>query len=352
MKTSFAPLSYLLCLWGSMSFAEVPASCVEDISGERMTVVVPNAPGGGYDTYARALAPVIEKHGQLTARVVNMPAGGGRPARSLAMNAAPDELIIILENVGDLVTTEMGDVGRGAQAGKAYMIEGYDILGIAHIAVGAWLAQSDFDITDTDQGPIVAAEGGLEEALLGVIVAGTALGLETEIVSGYDGSGDQASAVLRGEVDITSMSITSASRIARDEGLSVVLTLADAPVPGAPDIPFLAGEGSIVWKMTETLDPAEMAQRRSMAQAVTDLKSSARGILISRNVPDARRDCVAAVIQTAMSDREFIDAAEAQGRPVEPRDAAQSRAFVESMQNSLTNIKPMLDRVLAERLGG
>jgi tripartite-type tricarboxylate transporter receptor subunit TctC len=352
MRHQFQAAVLGLCVFGSSAMADTSLTCTEAFAGEKMTVVVPNSPGGGYDTYARALAPVLEKHGQVTARVVNMPAGGGRPARSLAMNADPDELIILLENVGDLVTTEMGDLGREAQAGKAYMIDGYDILGIAHVAVGAWLAQSGFDITDSDQGTIVAAEGGLEEALLGIIVAGASLGLETEIVSGYDGSGDQAAAVLRGEVDITSMSVTSAARIARDEGLSVVLTLSDASVPEAPDVPYLAGEGSLVWQLTEALDPAEMAERRTMAQAATDLKSSARGILISRNVPEARRDCVAAVIDAAMNDPEFIDAAVAQGRPVEPRNAVQSRAFVASMQSSLQSVKPMLDRILAERLGG
>jgi tripartite-type tricarboxylate transporter receptor subunit TctC len=350
MKISFAPLSCVLSLWGSASFAEVSASCIEDLSGERMTVVVSNAPGGGYDTYARALAPVIETHGQLTARVVNMEAGGGLAARSFAMNTDPDDLVILLENTSALVTSAMGEIGRGAHAGKAYQVEGFDILGIAHVAVGAWLAGSDFDITDTDQGTILAADGDLEGALVSVVLAGSTLGFETDVVAGYSGSNDQASAVLRGEVDITTMSLTTAQRIASDESFSVVLALADSPVQNSPDLPYIAGEGSLVWQLTEGLDPEEKAERRNMAQAVSDLESAARGIFMSLNAPEARRNCVAQVIFTAMNDAAFIDAAEAQGRPVAPRDRAQSRAILDSLQTSFVNVQPMLDSVLAERL--
>ena len=350
MKKFAISLACFLAPLASPALAEISNACLSDISAERMTIVVPNAPGGGYDTYARALAPAIERRGDVSVRVVNMPAGGGRAARSLALNATSDELIILIENTADLVVTEMGDIGRGEQAGKAFMIDGYDTLGIVDTAASAWLAPTGFDVADPDHGTVVASDGAIEEALLGVIIAGMALGLETDVVAGYDGSSDQAAAVLRGEVDITNISITSANRLAQDDALEVVLTLSNGPVEGAADIAYIAGEGSVVWQMTEGLQASEATSRRAMAQAVADLKSTARGLFISRNVPETRRGCIADVVAAAMDDQSFIDTVISQGRPVAPRYAPEAQAFVRSMQISLLAVKPLIDQVISERI--
>ena len=333
------------------AFAESSAECLADLSDERMTFVVPNAPGGGYDTYARALAPSLEKHGGFSVRVVNMPAGGGRSARSLVLNSDPDDLLLILENTSDLVTTEMGDFSNEPRPDRPYLVDGFEILGILHIATNAWLGQKGFDVTSPDNGPIIASEGGIEEALLAVFVTGMALGVETDIVTGYDGSSDQASAVLRGEVDMTSMSITSALRLAQDEGLDVVLSLSNGPSPEAPDVPYLAGEGSVVWQLTEDLDPEEASKRRNLAQAVANLRNAARGIFVSRSVPEARRACISDALAAAMEDPQFVEAAVSQGRPVEVLDAQSSQDFVASMRTSMVNLKPLFDEVLAARMG-
>jgi tripartite-type tricarboxylate transporter receptor subunit TctC len=40
------------CLASSVAFAEDHLTCSEGFADERMTLVVPNAPGGGYDQLA------------------------------------------------------------------------------------------------------------------------------------------------------------------------------------------------------------------------------------------------------------------------------------------------------------
>jgi len=59
--------------------APLSATAAESLAGKTVTINVPVAPGGGYDTYARLVARHIKKHlpGQPTVIVKNMPGAGG-----------------------------------------------------------------------------------------------------------------------------------------------------------------------------------------------------------------------------------------------------------------------------------
>jgi tripartite-type tricarboxylate transporter receptor subunit TctC len=66
-----------------------------DFAGKRVELIVPFAPGGGADVYARAFAPHLEKHlpGHPTIIVRNIPGGGSVPgANQFEARAKPDGL--------------------------------------------------------------------------------------------------------------------------------------------------------------------------------------------------------------------------------------------------------------------
>ncbi len=50
------------------------------LKGKTVHFIVGYSPGGGYDTYARMLAPFFEKHTGATVVVENKPGGGGMTA--------------------------------------------------------------------------------------------------------------------------------------------------------------------------------------------------------------------------------------------------------------------------------
>ena len=345
----------ILCAFTSIfipggALAEFSAQCGDLFAGERLTLVVPNSPGGGYDTYSRALAPVLEKHGGLTARVTNMPGGGGNAARSFVMNSDAESLVLLIENTADLVTSPMGNIGRGALAEKDFTIAGYRIVGILHSEASAWVARDGLDLFSPDLGTLVASEGSLEEALLPVFVAGLALGIDMDAVTGYDGTGEMGAAILRGEADITSASLTTTKRLAQNEGLEVNLVLSDGPAPSDPDLPFLAGEGSVVWDLTAGIPEAEATYRRSLAAAVAGLRGAARGMFVSVNLDADRAACMAELMDLASADPEFAEAAEAQGRPVAPIPAAEASELVASLIASHAAALPTLEAIAAEKI--
>lgn len=335
----------------TLAMADISDSCQQALSGERLTVAVPNSPGGGYDTYARALAPSLEKHGNMRVRVTNMPAGGGLAARSYVMNADDSDLALLIENVADTVTAPMGTVGRGAQAEKEYMIAGYEIVGVIHSEPSAWIGRAGLDVRNLKGASLVAAEGSTEEALLPFLVVGEAMGVQIDIVAGYEGTSEMTSAILRGEADISSMSLTTSYRRASDEGVDVLMVLSDGSFDGAPGIPHLAGEGSVVWELTKDMDPQEATRLRGLATSVARLRGSARGMFISTNVAQETRNCMAELMDAAIADPEFVATAESQGRPVASLPAAEARSFVEGLVSAHQSVLPTLTAFEAELRG-
>ena len=332
----------------SPSFAALSDSCQALLAGERITIAVPNTAGGGYDTYARALAPVLEQHGGVNARVANMPSGGGLAARSFVMNGDEDSLNILIENAGDLVAAPMGVVGRGTQAGKEFMIEGFATIGIVHSEPSAWIGRAGLDLLDPGVDQLIASEGGLEEAMLPFFVTGRALGINVDAVIGYEGTSEMAAAILRGEADISSMSLTTSQRRARDEGIDVLMVMSDGPYDGAPDTPYLAGEGGVVWQRTAQLPEAERDFRRGLASAVTSVRATTRGLFVSTNLSDDRRACISDLMDIALFDPAFAETAEAQDRPVAPVGANAAAEVMQDFREAYQTVRPILDEIAAE----
>src|SRR5260370_38402628 len=75
--------------------ASTPASATDPVaefySGKSIALLIGFGPGGGYDTYARALARHLGKHipGNPTIVPQNMPGAGGLAAANFLFNCAP-----------------------------------------------------------------------------------------------------------------------------------------------------------------------------------------------------------------------------------------------------------------------
>lgn len=76
-----------------------------DFSGQRAEIIVPFAPGGGSDLYARAIAPFLQKHlpGNPTIVIRNVPGGGALiGANQFEARSKPDGLHAIVSGVSNL----------------------------------------------------------------------------------------------------------------------------------------------------------------------------------------------------------------------------------------------------------
>src|SRR5882757_2221786 len=94
-------LMSVFAVLGATFTAAMPARAADEpvaafFHGKQVRFYTMGSPGGGYDTYMRALVPHIEK--RLDAKLIptNEPSAGGLIAMNRTINAVPDGLTILL----------------------------------------------------------------------------------------------------------------------------------------------------------------------------------------------------------------------------------------------------------------
>lgn len=80
----------ILCLMAAAAVLAMPAGAALAFPDRPITVIVPSPPGGGTDTFARALAEIAERSLGQKVVVENKPGGGGTVGTTLISAARPD----------------------------------------------------------------------------------------------------------------------------------------------------------------------------------------------------------------------------------------------------------------------
>lgn len=310
--------------------AETSESCRTSLAGQRLTMIVPSAAGGGYDTYARALAPVIEAQGGLRPTVVNMPSARGMVALTKLVNSAPDELVVMVHNGTDILRLEQGGTDKWSE--RLYRVA------VFHSEPSALVGKSDLSIASA--GNLVAATGTSEQTILFDLI-GRSLGKEIKQISGYDGSKEMEAAVLRGEADVMSSSLTTSLKASKSGDLALKLVLTDKPNDRAPGVPHIAGEGGMAAELARDLAPEERARRIELADLALYLSYDVRTVFTHSTLRADLRDCLTAAVGQAVRDPAFATAAEAQGRPVTPLNPAEAKSLVDAQVASIAKLAKM-----------
>lgn len=169
--------------------------------GKSIRWIIPYSPGGGYDEYARLIAPYLEKYTGARVDILNLPGAGGMRGANDLFNAQKDGLTIGLINGSALVVNELAEM-RGAE----YKITEFDYLGriVADRRVFSVTLDSGFDSIDKlwDAGSSVkiGATGLGGSTYLDAVIINEAFGLDLNIVHGFDSSSVVRQAMLRGNI--------------------------------------------------------------------------------------------------------------------------------------------------------
>ncbi|MDD3448856.1 MAG: tripartite tricarboxylate transporter substrate binding protein [Gammaproteobacteria bacterium] len=300
-------LALVVCLsaWASAGAEEGAAEGF--FRGQVVRLVVGYAPGGGYDTLARLLAPWIERRTGATVVVDNRPGGGGLVALSQVYRAEPDGLTLMLVN------------GPGAALAQLLELEGarFDILRAPWLArvsaepsVVMLSGQSPFKdlagLSSTAE-PVKWSAGGKADAIADTAACfSEALGLGAEIIIGYKGSKEAALAAMRGEVDGIVTSDRSALKYARGGNLVPLAVLDRERSPLFPDLPTLfeaveLSDGQAWW----------IDFRARMAR-------TGRALLTTPGTPADRVAYLAGMLDGILSDPAFAEEASAKGFGLDP----------------------------------
>lgn len=301
LVAALALLVAILCL-PVPAAAETAADFYKD---KVVKLVVGYGPGGGYDTYARMLAPHIERRLGATVVVENRPGGGGMVAISRLAASPGDSLTLVLANLeaaalGQILdspgirfdVTELPVVARVAGERKVAMMS----------AESPYRSVADLQASAR---PIKWGGGGKTDGIAdNAAVLSRALDLNARIIIGYKGSKESALAAIRGEVDGTIASAGSAVKLVSKGQLIPVAVLDRERSPFLPEVPSV-------------FEVAELsAQQAWWIDTRAGLGSLGRTLIAAPDLPPAHLAYLRDSVMQVLTDPAVVAEAESRKRPL------------------------------------
>jgi tripartite-type tricarboxylate transporter receptor subunit TctC len=224
-----------------MALAATPAAAEDAAAfyrGHTVKFIAGGGPGGGYDTYARMIAPYLGKALGTTVIVENQPGAGGLVALNRLYVSDPDGLALLIMNGGAAVMSQL----FGLSTVK------YDLAKVGYIGTASsspWLVlvqpeapyKSLADLAK--KGGVVRwpATGPIDGLSDGAAMVCEAFRIDCHIVMGYKSSSESALAVKRGEMDAIYVSDTSANHYSSAGTVRAIATLSPERSQFFPDLP-------------------------------------------------------------------------------------------------------------------
>lgn len=300
-------------------------------AGETMTLIVPYSTGGGYDTYLRLLSPYIEEAGQVETVVENQEGAGGlQAANSLYASEGDPTQIMIANGPGFSSSWLIG--GEGVR----FEMDEFTMLGRLVSEPHVLGVSGDSDIEDFDQ---LLEEGSFSwghtgpgsTAVINATVVGEAFDLDIDTVSGFEGSGEIQTALIRGDIDVMSIEPSSGLSAIEAGEFRPLIYLSDERSDLLPDVPAL-GERDLSEDEQELLD-AHFA-----------LFEVGRALVGPPGLEDAEVEALRAIVETAVNDDEFQADAEADERPLAFASGEELQELVEQVADAPEEYVQLLEQ--------
>ncbi len=227
---------------GVAVMAPMPVSAQDSgafLKGETVRIYVGYSPGGGYDAYARMLAPHFEKRTGATVVVENRPGGQGLTALNQLVRVKPDGLTMMMLNGEGAVMSQLIK-----QAGVAYDMGTVSMLGRALIEqhvliVGPNMPDDVKGLMGLKRKIKFSATGRTDNLGDYAAVTCEALKLDCQIITGYKGSKEAGLAVMNGEVDALAISEGSGVEYAQGGRAKLIATIGHQRSELAPNVGLL-----------------------------------------------------------------------------------------------------------------
>jgi len=195
---------FLLSAAAGLAATTVPAfseTAAEFYQGKTVTILVGSPPGGGYDTYARMIAPVLAQKMGAQVIIENRPGGGGLLALNVLNTSRPDGLTLMHASAEGAIMSQL--TGR---EGARWDVSKLNWLARTASEAKIWYLPPNSPIktiADAQAAESIrwSATGPADNISDVAAVISHALGLKSEVITGYKGSQDMSLAVINGEVD-------------------------------------------------------------------------------------------------------------------------------------------------------
>ena len=222
----------------SVAHAQTPE---EFYRGKTINLIIPNAPGGSFDLYARLAANHLGRFipGNPSIVAQNMPGAAGMQAANYLAGVAPKDGTVLAVLVPNITLAQILGVSSIAYDTRRFKWIGRIIATTATLFT--WHTSGTKTLADLKtRETLVASTGPLSQANINSTMLNGVVGTRFKLIRGYRGSGDAALAVERGEADGTLMPwefLKSAhADWLRDNKITIVARYVRRPIPERPDV--------------------------------------------------------------------------------------------------------------------
>jgi tripartite-type tricarboxylate transporter receptor subunit TctC len=305
IKTGFAVLlAALLAMSASIANSSAADTIRATYADKTIRLIVGYGAGGGYDTFARLIAPELERETGARVVVQNKPGAGGLAVLNDVARAKPDMTTLTIANVSAAVTAQL----LGSEAARFDVNDFVWLGGISSdkrvllMAEGTSLA--DWRSTPQDPALIRWAAGGKTDNLaLSAALLSEAFGFNSKIITGYKGTSEATAALLRGEADGTVVSIESALNFLDGTGVTIAAVLSDTRSDLAPELPT-------IFEMD--IDP----DRRKWLDYQVNLSTLGRAVMLAPGTPQPNVEFLRSALRKILTDPHFVQTAASRGRAI------------------------------------
>jgi tripartite-type tricarboxylate transporter receptor subunit TctC len=295
LKAAAAAVLATLCGLAMPARSDAQDSEHSFFAGKTVRFVVGYGPGGGYDAYARMLAPYLSRNLGATVIVENRPGAGGLLALNGVYASPPDGLTMMIVNGTGAAFAQLTDQ-QGAR---------FDLSKLGYVATltappSGWIVGPHFGVKTVTEALEAkrkwrwAASGPVDNMSDGAAFICEALKLDCQIVMGYKGSNDAALAIARGEMDSLNITDFSAHQYVQSNGMIALATIGRERSRHFPDLP------TIFEAMQFNPDQEWLMNFRHVVQSL------GRILVVPPGLSESRLAFLEAAVKKATSDKNFL----------------------------------------------
>ncbi|GAB6153809.1 tripartite tricarboxylate transporter substrate-binding protein [Desulfosporosinus burensis] len=270
--------------------------------GKTVNFVVATKAGGGYDSYARIMAPYVQKYlPGSTVLVKNVPGAGHIIGANEIFNAKADGLTFGTFNKG-LIMSQIAEM-----EGIKFDLNKFNWIGCASTESRVLILRINSAYNSIEDLRKATSEIKLASAGVGSASSNDALmlsnifGFKVKLISGYAGS-EADLAMMRGEVEGQVGAYDSMKNLLEQKQAKPIIIIGKEKIPELKDIPYLNEKAP--------------ANKKELAELLDSQAWLARPLAATPGIPAARVKVLEDAIKKALSDPELLEKAKIAKLPI------------------------------------
>lgn len=302
----------------------------------KLSLIISHKAGGGFDLMGRALEPVLEKYSGMPVSVSNISGGNGLQAIRTVLNAKTERPAVGLIDLGSF-TTQIVNAQDGISLSA---LTGLGVMSIDH---SVWVTRQQLALSESKNKTLTGASTTSPYIRLGI--PGQLMGLNLKPIFGFEGTHQVWLGLLRGDLDVITMSDQSAKRnLATVSNAKVSLTLTNHEHPDFPGTPYLAGAGGMVDLNTKGMPQAERKRLMELATLAVMLSEQARVLVVSSKLHSSLLTCLRHATEAALFDPGLAETAKRQKFYLKPETGQSVQEKLKQVDQTLKdNSKSLRD---------